>query len=167
VVIIIIGILAAIALPAFLNQANRARQSEAVTYVGSINRAQQAYRLENPTFATQIGQLGLGLQPQTTYYNYGQSNGTANTLALITGTGQPDGLQSAVWAVPATDVSLLGFAGSTYTLRDVGGSVTTTAILCTANNSGADNVPTLSVSGTFGQSPQVTSTNSRCSGRQN
>ena len=165
VVIIIIGILAAIALPAFLNQANRARQSEATTYVGSINRAQQAYRLENPVFAPEIGLLGLGLQPQTTFYNYGQRDGTPNTLALTSGTGQPDGLQSAVWAVPATDVSLLGFAGSTYTLRDVGGSVTTTAILCTANNSGADNVPTLTVTGTFGQSPRITSANSKCSGR--
>jgi len=45
VVIIIIGILAAIALPSFLNQAAKARQSEAKTYVGSANRAQQAYYL--------------------------------------------------------------------------------------------------------------------------
>ncbi|HIK54809.1 MAG TPA: prepilin-type N-terminal cleavage/methylation domain-containing protein, partial [Synechococcales cyanobacterium M55_K2018_004] len=46
VVIIIIGILSAIALPSFLNQANKARQSEASTYVGSMNRGQQAYYLE-------------------------------------------------------------------------------------------------------------------------
>ena len=39
VVIIIIGILSAIALPSFLNQANKAKQSEAKTYVGSMNRA--------------------------------------------------------------------------------------------------------------------------------
>jgi type II secretory pathway pseudopilin PulG len=50
VVIIIIGILAAIALPSFLNQANKAKQSEAKTYVGSMNRGQQAYFLENDTF---------------------------------------------------------------------------------------------------------------------
>ncbi|MCX5963441.1 MAG: prepilin-type N-terminal cleavage/methylation domain-containing protein, partial [Cyanobacteria bacterium] len=37
VVIIIIGILASIALPSFLNQANKAKQSEAKTYVGSMN----------------------------------------------------------------------------------------------------------------------------------
>jgi type IV pilus assembly protein PilA len=46
VVIIIIGILAAIALPSFLNQANKAKQSEAKTYLGSINRAQQGFYLE-------------------------------------------------------------------------------------------------------------------------
>ena len=39
VVIIIIGILSAIALPSFLNQANKAKQSEAKTYIGSMNRA--------------------------------------------------------------------------------------------------------------------------------
>ena len=42
VVIIIIGILSAIALPSFLNQANKAKQSEAKQYTGSMNRAQQA-----------------------------------------------------------------------------------------------------------------------------
>ena len=52
VVIIIIGILAAIALPSFLNQANKARQSEAQTYIGSLNRGQQAYYLEKSVFAS-------------------------------------------------------------------------------------------------------------------
>ena len=42
VVIIIIGILAAIALPSFLNQAAKAKQSEAKNYVGSVTRAQQS-----------------------------------------------------------------------------------------------------------------------------
>ncbi|MGB5916292.1 MAG: type IV pilin-like G/H family protein, partial [Phormidesmis sp.] len=50
VVIIIIGILSASALPSFLNQANKAKQSEAKTYTGSMNRAQQAYYLENSEF---------------------------------------------------------------------------------------------------------------------
>ncbi|NER84168.1 MAG: prepilin-type N-terminal cleavage/methylation domain-containing protein [Leptolyngbya sp. SIO1D8] len=52
VVIIIIGILAAIALPAFLNQAVRARETEAQTNLGAINRAQQAYLVEFGEFAS-------------------------------------------------------------------------------------------------------------------
>ena len=66
VVIIIIGILSAIALPSFLNQANKAKQSEAKTYVGSMNRAQQAYYLENDSFVDStgnFGDLGLGISP--------------------------------------------------------------------------------------------------------
>ncbi|MGB7084463.1 MAG: type IV pilin-like G/H family protein, partial [Phormidesmis sp.] len=61
VVIIIIGILSAIALPSFLNQANKAKQSEAKTYVGSMNRAQQAYYLERGAFTGTITDLGLGI----------------------------------------------------------------------------------------------------------
>ncbi len=51
VVVIIIGILAAIALPSMLSQAAKARLAAAKTAVGSVNRAQQVYRLENQEFA--------------------------------------------------------------------------------------------------------------------
>jgi prepilin-type N-terminal cleavage/methylation domain-containing protein len=73
VVIIIIGILSAIALPSFLNQANKARESEAKTYTGSLNRSQQAYYLEKQDFIgakTDIGKLGLGIATQTENYIY-------------------------------------------------------------------------------------------------
>lgn len=52
VVVIIIGILGAIAAPALLKQVEKGRQAEAKTNLGTINRAQQAYRLENATFTT-------------------------------------------------------------------------------------------------------------------
>lgn len=51
VVIIIIGILSAVALPQFLNQTKKARSSEATSIVGSIIRAQQAYSLDNQSYA--------------------------------------------------------------------------------------------------------------------
>ena len=72
VVIIIIGILSAIALPSFLNQANKAKQSEAKSIVGSMNRSQQAYFLEKNVFADkdQFGELGLGIPTQSTNYKY-------------------------------------------------------------------------------------------------
>lgn len=74
VVIIIIGILSAIALPAFLNQANKARQSEAKQALGAINRGQQAYYLERQIFSNNIDGLGLGLQTSTENYSYGANN---------------------------------------------------------------------------------------------
>ena len=72
VVIIIIGILAAIALPAFLNQANKAKQSEAKTNAGSTNRAQQAYYLEKGEFADNANfeKLGLGIKTETGNYKF-------------------------------------------------------------------------------------------------
>lgn len=80
VVIIIIGILAAIALPAFLNQASKAKQSEAKTYVGSMNRGQQAYYLEKNVFVTDdtdFGKLGLGVATETGNYQYKIGGATA------------------------------------------------------------------------------------------
>jgi type IV pilus assembly protein PilA len=86
VVIIIIGILAAIALPSFLNQANKARQSEAQTYVGSMNRGQQAFYLEQSAFATSITTLGIGVPTQTDYYSYDSAGGTATDASQATTT---------------------------------------------------------------------------------
>ena len=70
VVIIIIGILSAIALPSFLNQANKAKQSEAKTYVGSINKGHQAYYTENTKFTDDISALGVGIETSTQNYKY-------------------------------------------------------------------------------------------------
>jgi len=70
VVIIIIGILSAIALPSFLSQAAKAKQTEAKSFVGAVNRAQQAFRMENTTFATDVAALQVNIQPQTEYYLY-------------------------------------------------------------------------------------------------
>jgi type IV pilus assembly protein PilA len=78
VVIIIIGLLAAIALPTLLAQLNKSKQAEAKVYVGTTNRAQQAYYIEYSQFATSIDQLALGIQTQTLNYGYtiiGNSNG--------------------------------------------------------------------------------------------
>jgi prepilin-type N-terminal cleavage/methylation domain-containing protein len=105
VVIIIIGILAAIALPSFLNQANRARQSEAATYVGSMNRAQQAFYLERSQFTNDLGQLGLGIPSDTDFYKYrialtaASGTGATATPAIVTNQAQPASTDSPVKAI--------------------------------------------------------------------
>ncbi|MEO1590718.1 MAG: type IV pilin-like G/H family protein [Cyanobacteria bacterium J06632_22] len=43
---------------------------EARAYVGAMNRAQQAYYLDQSTFATELDSLGLGINPETDYYLY-------------------------------------------------------------------------------------------------
>jgi len=104
VVIIIIGILAAIALPSFLNQANKARQSEAQTYVGSMNRGQQAFYLEKGDFATDIPTLGIGVPTQTDYYKYNTNKGSA-TQATATATKQKGSVKEYSGIVWITDVT--------------------------------------------------------------
>ncbi|WP_088892084.1 type IV pilin-like G/H family protein [Leptolyngbya ohadii] len=99
VVIIIIGILAAIALPSFLNQANRARQSEAASYVGSINRGQQAFYLQNDSFSGNLSSLELGIS-NSKYYTYttgGASLGAQATTLAAVQTGSVKPFSGIVW----------------------------------------------------------------------
>ena len=58
VVVIIIGVLAAIALPNLLGQVGKARESEAKSQLGAINRAQQAFFTERGEFALDSFNLG-------------------------------------------------------------------------------------------------------------
>ncbi|MFM6267396.1 MAG: type IV pilin-like G/H family protein, partial [Dolichospermum sp.] len=69
-VIIIIGILSAIALPSFLSQAAKSKQTEAKTFVGAVNRAQQAHRMENIAFSSDLASLQVNIPTQTEYYLY-------------------------------------------------------------------------------------------------
>jgi type IV pilus assembly protein PilA len=94
VVIIIIGILSAIALPSFLNQAAKAKQSEAKTYVGSVNRAQQSYRIENSAFATTIDALEIGIPTSTPHYNYSIASATVVSTVFTAITKDPSSLKS-------------------------------------------------------------------------
>ncbi|PSB08613.1 prepilin-type cleavage/methylation domain-containing protein [Pleurocapsa sp. CCALA 161] len=72
VVTIILGILAAIALPNYLKQTGKAREVEIKHAVGTINRAQQAYHWERRVFAqgandTEIIEELLGLNFDNRY----------------------------------------------------------------------------------------------------
>ncbi|MBD3880316.1 type IV pilin-like G/H family protein [Phormidium tenue FACHB-886] len=114
VVIIIIGILAAIALPSFLNQAAKAKQSEAKSYVGSVNRAQQAYRIEKSTFATDIVKLEIGIPTQTTDYTYEIKDPSAANVKFT--------------AVPKVDSSTLrAYSGGVMVVSSTGQS---SAVAC-------------------------------------
>lgn len=116
VVIIIIGILAAIALPSFLNQANKARQSEAETYIGSMNRAQQAYYLEEREFSDNLENLELGL------------TNTENYTYTIEGGG--DGEFSVQNRATPTGEDLKGYIGTVWLGTGDDGNSTTRAKVC-------------------------------------
>jgi type IV pilus assembly protein PilA len=82
VTIIIVGVLSAIALPSFLNQISKARGSEAKANLGTLNRAQQAYRYEKSRFAPSLGDLqAAGLSVNERFYQYTLS-GTTNTSII-------------------------------------------------------------------------------------
>ncbi|MDJ0733969.1 MAG: type IV pilin-like G/H family protein [Nostocaceae cyanobacterium] len=70
IVLMVIGVLSAIALPSVLSQASKAKQVEGKQYIGSLNRAQQTYYLENAEFTTSITDLGIGIKNRTEHYDY-------------------------------------------------------------------------------------------------
>jgi type IV pilus assembly protein PilA len=136
VVIIIIGILAAIALPAFLNQANKAKQSEARTNAGSLNRAQQAYFLEKNEFVTDsanFAKLGLGIPTQTSNYKYTIA-GKAGAQAIASNQAQPIVASAPIKAyVGGVQIGTVG----TPAVKET----STLAILCEANDPPATGGP--------------------------
>ncbi|MBW4686217.1 MAG: type IV pilin-like G/H family protein [Komarekiella atlantica HA4396-MV6] len=146
VVIIIIGILSAIALPSFLNQANKAKQSEAKTYVGSMNRAQQAFYLEQNAFAdnSKFGSLGLGIATLTSNYSYSISGGG-------TGTGSSQVSNQAATVIAAAPLkTYMGNVG--VTTQASTSEATTIAVLCESEKSkvnGGINPPVYTTSGNF------------------
>ncbi len=142
VVIIIIGILAAIALPSLLAQVNKGKQAEAKQNIGTINRTQQAYFLENDSFSSELTILGIGIKTQTVNYQYtitaGEALptggfGAANNQGLAIGAtlksylGQNFTTQPAVADNPGSEVLTLAFACESDTVGPDGSQAASTA----------------------------------------
>ncbi|NJR65584.1 MAG: prepilin-type N-terminal cleavage/methylation domain-containing protein [Leptolyngbyaceae cyanobacterium CRU_2_3] len=126
VVIAILSLLAAIAIPSFLRQTNRAREAEAKTYVGAINRAQQSYFTENWKFGS-LADLEMGISNSNNYsYDSNPSISATGSSALTT----------------ATPISgARGYAGKVWLAPGISGDVTSYTLLC----EGLDNsTPTIS-----------------------
>jgi len=137
VVIIIIGILAAIALPSFLNQTSKAKQTEAKQNTAVINRMQTAYRVENPTFATSFDILAIGTLRDSS------TAGTATTSQYtyaLTGTAA-----SATIVGASQDVTLKSYSGGTAQYANPGGQAVMGSSLCETPGVGSVAVSSVSV----------------------
>lgn len=125
VVIIIIGVLSAIALPSLLNQAAKARAAEAKTNVGSMNRAQQAYYLENQCFSTNVSSLVINLNLTTNNFIYSaEANGSITSGATNFGSSLNNDIKS--------------YAGATFYIG-FNGTISegaTTTVLCENKDAG-------------------------------
>ncbi len=94
VVVVIIGILAAIALPSFLAQTAKAKQAEARSTLGSWVKAQKAFRTDHNAFSSSWDDLALGVPTQTKNYTYSQAGGGANASVTALGTSRSEDLKS-------------------------------------------------------------------------
>ena len=127
-------------------------QSEAKTYIGSMNRAQQAYYLENGDFATEarmitiadadeaLSVLGLGITPNTENYSYAIadysppcSHGSASFQycnAFTKASLRPMLTLFRMVRLPLSNIKVAVKVGVTV----AGGDATTLALLCEALN---------------------------------
>ena len=138
VVIIIIGILAAIALPNFLNQGAKAKQTEAKQNIGLINRTQTAYRSENAIFASTFDLLATGTLTGGT-----GATSTANYSYALTG-----GTDTASLAATANDAALKGYSGANGRYTNTANQSVIASVLCEANAPGATAPPAVTAGST-------------------
>ena len=83
-VVIIVGVLAAIALPNFLGQIGKARETEAKTSLGTLARSQQAYHFEANTFYNGNDLTTVGINAAGDYYNFTVDNTADQSKAIHT-----------------------------------------------------------------------------------
>jgi type II secretory pathway pseudopilin PulG len=65
-------------------------ERRARVYIGTFNRAQQAYRLEHPTFATRFSDLQVGVDTETEAYTYEIVLANGRQVVTIAWPNRPD-----------------------------------------------------------------------------
>jgi type IV pilus assembly protein PilA len=141
VVVIIIGILAAIALPSYLNLTATSKQSEGRQNLASVIHAQQVWATENPTYAATFDLLATGVvkgstvdSSTSTVYTYNMANGSAGT------TNAAPNNYSFIGAT-AKDAKLKAYVGGVNTYLNAASQQTWSSTVCEATVSGTA-VPT-------------------------
>jgi len=71
VVVVIIGVLAAFAVPRFLASVERSKAAEAFNYLSSVQAAQERYHARQGTYATEVTDLDIKLTAPK-YYSVGE-----------------------------------------------------------------------------------------------
>ena len=100
IVVAIIGILAAIAIPNFLKYQCKARQSEAKANLGSLRVAQEAYFAENDIYKN--GTVGYGFQIKGSQrYTY-DVTGATTAGYTATAAGTAGNIDDDLWTMTAT-----------------------------------------------------------------
>lgn len=86
IAIVIIAVLAAIALPSFMDSIRKSRRSEAFTALSALQQAQERWRSNNAMYTTTLSNLGF---PSATvgsgYYQVDVQNHTSTPADLATG----------------------------------------------------------------------------------
>lgn len=88
IIVIVLGILSAIAIPSLLGQVAKAKETEAKQNIATFNKYQQIYYLEKSRFTDNFNALAMGnlsgsTNSETKYYNYQLEQFDANVRIKI------------------------------------------------------------------------------------
>jgi type II secretory pathway pseudopilin PulG len=121
----IIAFFCVIALPSMFAMVRKAKESEARNNIGAMNRAQQAYFLEQQEFSDSMAALGISIKPQTENYDYSIR---ATPLAVFN------------YATPRRN-GLRGYVSTVYLLvpNEQTGEILTTVLICKTKDDGRSN----------------------------
>ena len=106
IVVAIIGILAAIAIPNFMSYQCKAKQSEAKSNLGTIRTTQEAYLAEYDVYGADLEDIGYSGPKGNARYSYtitavnNATNFTAQASADLDGDGKND-----IWEANTVDVA--------------------------------------------------------------
>jgi type IV pilus assembly protein PilE len=91
IVVVVIGVLAAIALPSFLDSVRKSRRADAITELNKVAQAQERWRANNPNFNNadvSTAATGLGLYGATLATSYTLNSGYYS-IAIGTAAASP------------------------------------------------------------------------------
>lgn len=96
ITVAIIGILAAIAYPAYTDSVRKGRRAEAITALYCVQLAQEKWRANNTSYTSTLGSGGLGLPATspatgTAYYDIAIASGASDTSFSAAATAKSAG----------------------------------------------------------------------------
>lgn len=92
IVVAVIGILAAVALPSYLDSVRKGRRSEAVAALAQVQQAQERWRANQATYTTTLSSLGLNATTPEGLYSLSVDDADATSYtasaAAVSGSSQ-------------------------------------------------------------------------------
>jgi type IV pilus assembly protein PilE len=91
IVVAIVAVLAAVALPAYFDSVRKSRRADAISQLSAIAQRQENWRGNNPAYTTDL--TVLGVNASTTYYTYAITAASASSGVAYTATATRAGSQ--------------------------------------------------------------------------